>query len=98
MRNSGTMRAKVIVPKVPADPHKIRRIMFDRRLVQTTVAREAGIDRTTLSKQLAGTRPIDIVDLVRLSLVLGVSWEDLLVDACDGCGAVHCFRAHEAAA
>lgn len=88
----------VQVPKVPADPDKIRAAIRRSGQMQSVVARAAGIDKTTLSKQLGGYRPIDLEDLMSLGFALGVPWRTLLLDECDGCGGVHCDRSHEVAA
>lgn len=51
---------------------EIRAEMARQRMTQATLAERLGIDRSTISRKLAGEHPFDLLDLERIADVLGV--------------------------
>jgi len=52
--------------------------MFDKRIKQTALARETGIEQSLLSKKLHGKRPWTLDELIRVADALRVDARDLL--------------------
>jgi transcriptional regulator with XRE-family HTH domain len=66
---------------------EVRSLMGRQRVTQATLARKAEMSRPALSERLAGKRPFDTDQIVRISEALGVDATALLIPALTAEGA-----------
>jgi transcriptional regulator with XRE-family HTH domain len=58
----------------------IHHAMWDRRVTQLALARELGIQQSTLSKKLRGERPWSVDELIKVADALHMDARDLLTN------------------
>lgn len=59
---------------------------LEGRSTQKLLAKHLGKDPALLSKELLGTRPMDLVTAVRIADFLGCDWTAIVKEECPSCG------------